>query len=85
LTGREPAFVERFVPRPDNVDASREVAVVRTALLILFFLVVAVVIGAAAVLMFDEPVSPPELTSVTRALDAVDFSSLPGPKTKPRS
>lgn len=53
----------------------------RTALLILFFLVVAVVIGAAAVLMFDEPVSPPELTSVTRALDAVDFSSLPGPRT----
>jgi pimeloyl-ACP methyl ester carboxylesterase len=50
-------------------------------LLVLIFVVAAIVIGAAAVLMFNEPVSPPELTSVTRALDAVDFSSLPEPQT----
>ncbi len=53
----------------------------RIALLIVFFVAAIVVVGGALVLAFDEPISPPELTSVTRALDAVDFSALPEVQT----
>ena len=49
----------------------------RRGLLILMAIAAVVLATATAVLIFNEPTPPPELTSVTHALDAVDFSTLP--------
>ena len=53
----------------------------RRVFVILVVAVAVVLTAGAAVLFLDEPQSPPELTSITRALDAVDFASLPEAQT----
>jgi alpha-beta hydrolase superfamily lysophospholipase len=53
----------------------------RLIMWITLFVLAAVVTAAAWALIFNEPQAPPELRSVTRALDATDMSSLPEAQT----
>ena len=53
----------------------------RIVILVVAFVMAVIAVGGTLALIFNEPISPPELTSVTRALDAVDFSVLPEAQT----